>query len=210
MKQRLSLFLVLFLLPLITCANTANVLNTRLANLNTYSAHFKQLVYSEDGDLLQKTSGEVAIERPGKFRWVTQTPMRQVIVSNGKLLWVYEPDLEQVTIRRLQQNLGQTPLLLLTTKDVILQKQFAVKSLSASQGMQRYQLIPKSTQDGFKRIVLGFNGDKLSYLELNNQLNQTTKINFSKVVLNHKLANKLFSFSPPKGVDVVNTVKQAQ
>ncbi|OGT29637.1 MAG: outer membrane lipoprotein carrier protein LolA [Gammaproteobacteria bacterium RIFCSPHIGHO2_12_FULL_35_23] len=195
---------MLLFLPMIVMAGAVEDLNSKLAGITSITANFKQQVLSEDGTPLQTSKGSMAILRPGKFRWTTTSPLNQIIITNGTKLWIYEPDLEQVTIQNLTNNIGQTPLLLLTNKDIVLQNNFLVEQISTTQVGEWFKLLPKANNSSFKQITIGFVQNKITYLKLLNQLGQTTEIFFSQVKINSPLSANLFSFKIPSNVDVIN------
>ncbi|MBU2545915.1 MAG: outer membrane lipoprotein chaperone LolA, partial [Gammaproteobacteria bacterium] len=152
---------------------------------------------------LQKSLGTLELQRPGKFRWEVTKPMRQLIVTDGKTVWIDEPDLQQVTIRSLDIDSQQTPILLLTNHAYLMNK-FTISQLSAKASMQRFLLIPTNKQEAFGQIIITFQKDRLNQMEFSNQLDQKTQLIFSDVKMNPALDAKLFVFTLPKGVDVID------
>ena len=118
--------LLLFFPCLIFAATPVQQLQNNLSHIKSLSAKFTQTIKGDDGSVMQKSSGQLDILKPGKFRWETFTPMKQLIVCNGKNVWIYEPDLEQVTVKPLNNSLSETPILLLTNK-TDLSSRFLVK-----------------------------------------------------------------------------------
>jgi outer membrane lipoprotein carrier protein len=200
-RLRFFTFFVLSLLAAASFANSANTLNQMLSKFNSLSANFTQRILGEKGQVLQTSTGKLSILRPGKFYWKTSVPLEQTILTNGKTLWVYEPDLEQVTVKALGTSLDKTPLLILTKRNTDLQKDFTIKVL----GDSRYQLTPKTAQSGFKQVTLQFKNGVISELDLINALNRKTLILFNNVKLNPRISDKQFNFKIPKGVDVVKS-----
>ena len=136
---------IVFLLSIIFVATAfakspAQILQQQLSRFQTMTANFTQVVVSSDGVELQKSTGTMAISRPGKFRWETLTPMKQSIITNGKTVWIYDPALQQVVIRKLNQSISQTPILLLTQTHVYLEKSFNIKQDDSKQSEQRFSL----------------------------------------------------------------------
>lgn len=184
----------------VASATSEQKLNQKLQQFNSLSANFTQKTYASDGSLLQTSKGSLLILRPGKFRWFQSSPIKQLIVTNGKTLWVYDPSLSQVTIKTLGDTLAQTPLLLLSKKDYALNEDFIVKELTNHQ----YEIISAQKNDAFKKVTLQFADNKISNLQLVSNLNQTTKIQFYNVKLNISISLNQFTFKPPKGVDVIS------
>jgi len=207
MKKIIFTIALIFLCISNVYAQTAaHELQNKLANLHSMIADFTQTITTEDGVVLQKTFGNIAMQRPGKFRWETTTGIKQLIVTDGTKLWIYDPELKQVTIRRLGSTVGQTPILLLTGSHVDLQNHFAINKVSKDQPGDWFQLMPKNKNNAFASVVIGFENNKIIALNFTNKLEQKTVILFSKVLLNQEnLPN--FSFTIPQGVDVIDEAK---
>ena len=210
MKYKL---LPIVLFGLIAAAQTSfaqsasQILQNKLEAFHSITANFDQQVFNADKTVLQKSGGNMAIQRPGKFRWNTDEPLKQLIVTDGKKVWVYDQDLEQVTIQLLGNNIGQTPVLLLTSSHAYLDKSFTITQLKSTGNDQWFKLVPKNNDEMFNTIKIKFTGNILDEMQLNNQLGQMTEIDFTNVVLNPSLDASLFNFSPPKGVDVIDQTK---
>jgi len=171
-------------------------------DVRTYSAHFQQVVLDENKRSLQETSGTLWIERPGKFRWDYGKPSNQQIVGDGKRLWVYDPDLKQVSVRSLSGAVGDTPAQLLAGSGDW-EQYFTVKQLGKDGGLDWIQMSPKKKDSGFDFIRLGFAGRMLRTVELIDGLGQTTRITLSAARENTKIDAAKFKFTPPAGVDVI-------
>lgn len=165
------------------------------------SADFKQVSYNKAGQAAQASFGEFYLSRPGKFRWNYQKPFAQEIVSNGGKVWFYDADLEQVTVKQLDDSLGSTPALLLTGQVDIDQK-FVLEEQGNDDDLNWVRLSPKNEESGFKYILIGLNHGQLGGMELSDNFGQLTRIYFSNIKLNPVLQDSLFNFTPPKGVDV--------
>ena len=187
-------------------ANTPeDKLHALLSAIVTYQGDFTQKVYDGDLNLLQSSSGQVYISRPDKFRWVYDLPYEQIIVSNGRKVWIYDADLEQVTIKPLSPAVGEMPAALLSGKSEMLNQQFGVSIEALRDQRTRYTLLAKDEDTSFDRIVLTYRGDVLEQMLLKDGLGQSTLLEFSSVQHNVKFDNALFSFAPPEGVDVIET-----
>lgn len=197
----------LFLIALLVTASSAfsesagDILQGKLNAIRSMSANFSQVVKAKNREV-SRSNGFMALERPGRFRWQTKNPMAQVVVADRKKLWVYDVDLEQVTVKKQEKGLGGTPALFLSGYDETVTRDFDVK---ASQRGKRdlYDLHAKSSKANFQRMKLVFTGATLNSIELYDQLGQHTVVNLSNIKNNPKLAVNLFQFKPPKGVDVV-------
>ncbi len=165
-------------------------------------AQFSQTVFDRNGRKTQEATGDLFFSRPGKFRWVYQKPYAQLIVGDGKKLWVYDEDLDQVTVRKLDRAIGESPAALLAGSNDI-EKLFNLKPIGERDGMEWMEATPKSAEGSFERVRMGFKGDDLQVMELKDNFGQTTVLRFSGMVRNPSLGSSLFRFSPPKGADVI-------
>lgn len=207
MMRRLTLFLLAALLPpLVSAASVAPDPTASLArffsDVHSYQARFNQVVLDESLNIIQESSGTLWIERPDKFRWDYDLPFKQQIVADGSRIWVYDPELKQVTVRPLTGGLGDTPAMLLAGKGK-LDANFTVKSLGAQGKLSWAQLVPKRKDGGFEDIRIGFEQGRLRMLEMVDGFGQTTRVTLQAPRENKKIDAAKFSFTPPKGVDVV-------
>lgn len=177
-------------------------LKSFLASTKTLTANFKQAVLDENGKAKQTSYGVFYLSRPGKFRWNYQKPFQQEIVSNGGKVWFYDTDLEQVTVKKLDKSVGSTPALLLTG-DVAIEKEFTIEKQGDEAGMQWIKLLPKNAESNFKYVLIGLEKGVLGGMELHDNFGQLTRIYFSQVKSNADLKADLFTFTVPKGVDVL-------
>ncbi len=141
--------------------------------------------------------------RPGKFRWEYEKPYEQVIVGDGTRLWIYDKDLNQVTVRKLDRALGSSPAALLAGSNEI-DKIYELSNLGSQEGLDWLEAVPKSKENAFERIRLGFSQQGLEAMELRDQFGQVTVIKFASVERNPKLSPDVFRFTPPKGADVIS------
>lgn len=176
-------------------------LKTLLQTSASLAADFKQVSYDKAGHPAQSSFGKFYLSRPGKFRWNYQKPFEQEIVSNGGKVWFYDNDLEQVTVKKLDDSLGSTPALLLTGQ-VNIEEKFNLEDQGKEDDMNWVKLSPKNEESGFKYILIGLNAGQLGGMELSDNFGQLTRIYFSNIQLNPKLSDTLFNFKAPQGVDV--------
>lgn len=175
-----------------------------VAQARSGQAQFEQTVLDRAGRKVQVASGTFQFQRPGRFRWTYDKPAEQVIVGDGTRFWVYDRELNQVTVRKLDLALGATPAALLAGSDDI-ETAFMLADGGATNGLEWVEALPKNKESGFERVRMGFNAQSLpEAMELKDQFGQTTYLKFSKVEKNPKLGPELFSFTPPKGADVVS------
>lgn len=170
--------------------------------VNSISAQFKQVVRDESGSAIQESSGTLWIQRPNKFRWDYVAPYKQQIVADGKRLWVYDPGLQQVSVRPLTNGLGGTPAMLLAGKGR-LEENFKIKSLDAQDNLEWVQLTPRHKDSGYEDIRIGFANGKMRVLEMVDGFGHTTRVMFEAPRENARIDAERFSFTPPEGVDVV-------
>lgn len=165
------------------------------------SADFKQVSFNKAGQASQSSEGQFYLSRPGKFRWNYQKPFAQEIVSNSGKVWFYDADLEQVTVKQLDDSLGSTPALLLTGQ-VDIDEKFVLEEQGNDDDLNWIRLSPKNEESGFKYILIGLNHGQLGGMELSDNFGQLTRIYFSNIKLNPVLQDGLFNFKPPQGADV--------
>lgn len=190
-------------------AQPAADLSHLLNALHTMRASFTQKVVDNHGKVLQQSSGQMSLERPGRFRWETKKPVPQVVVANGSKLWIYDPDLEQVTIRTLKHAAGETPALLLSDVNAVLDKDFGITQMEkGEQGWHWFTLTPKGKDNMFATIQLAFENGKVRQMKLQDHLGHATIIQFDHVESNMSLSPALFNFKPPKNADVINEAQQ--
>ena len=183
-------------------ASGLDQLHAFLTGTQSAQGAFKQVVVNKDGRTTQTTSGTFAFQRPGKFRWTYEKPFDQLIVGDGEKVWVYDRDLNQVIVRKLDAALGATPAALLAG-DNALEKNFTLLAGGESDGVQYVAATPKSAESQFTRIRLGFVDELPRSMQLIDAFGQTTELTFSDVRRNPKIATDAFEFKPPKGADIV-------
>lgn len=199
--SRLFISLCLLAPALPVQANDVANLQATLSAMRTMQGEFTQTVTARSGKT-QVSRGDFAIQRPGKFRWHYSKPYEQLIVGDGKEVWLYDPDLEQVTVRSIDNALDASPAALLSG-DNNLDKRYTLKGLQPRDGMAWVEASPKQSESNFDRVRLGFANNEIRKMELEDSFGQTTKIEFRSVTLNGKPDSNLFRFTPPKGADVI-------
>ena len=192
---------ILLLSPLAQ-AGAIDQLHRFLQSTRTLKADFAQIVIAKNGRKPQQSSGIVSISRPGKLRWEILKPYPQLVVGDGEKIWIYDQELQQVTVRKAGQAISGSPAALLAGNND-LEKNFDLKEAGNADGMAWVEATPKSNESGFERVRLGFAGADLKAMELNDSFGQTTQVSFSKIERNPALPANHFKFTPPAGVDVV-------
>lgn len=180
-----------------------DTLKSYLKETTSGTANFTQIVYDRSMRKLQETSGTMQFARPGRIRWAYEKPYEQLIVGDGDKLWIYDKDLNQVTVKAMTQALGGSPAALLAGSNDI-EKEFRLSSAGAQEGLDWLEAIPRSTDSTFQKIRMGFGRNGLEAMDLTDSFGQTTVVRFNAIVRNPKHAPDLFRFTPPKGVDVIS------
>lgn len=193
---------LLLLLPGLVYADAVQQLKTFFQNTTTMRAQFHQTVLDNMGGKVQDVTGSMQLSRPGKFRWDYNKPFVQLIVGDGHKVWLYDPELNQVTVRPLDKVLGSSPAALLAGGTEI-DRNFILKNDGGQGQLDWVEARPKDQDSGFERVLLGFKDGLLQEMELHDNFGQTTVIEFQKVERNPRLDAQAFRFVPPQGADVV-------
>ncbi|HEX5055972.1 MAG TPA: outer membrane lipoprotein chaperone LolA [Gammaproteobacteria bacterium] len=194
--------LLLVAAPVARAGKGLDLLQSYTSSLKTLQAGFTQTQFDDKMRQLQVTSGEFFLKKPGRFRWEYKQPYSQLIVSDGKSLWIYDPELEQAVLKPLDQALGATPIALLTGEQP-LQEQFNIVELSNIDGREFVQLEPKVKDTDYALMLLALTDKGLEAMELKDRLGQVTRIELLQPRLNVDIDDARFNFKPPKGVDIV-------
>lgn len=195
-------FPLLFLLPFLAHADAVQRLKAFYQSTPAMKAQFKQTVLDRKGQKVQEVTGSMQLLRPGKFRWDYQQPYVQLIIGDGQKIWLFDPDLNQVTVRTLDKMLGSSPAALLAGSQEV-EKVFDLKNAGRQDELEWVEATPREKDGSFDHVLLGFNGEQLAEMELHDNFGQTTVIEFSRIERNPKLDNRAFKFTPPAGADVV-------
>jgi len=177
-------------------------LHAFLAGAKTFSADFTQRIFDERMQAIGRSSGKLFFSRPGRFRWEYREPSPQEIVGDGKRVWFYDSDLDQVTVKPFDKALGSTPALLLTSQRPV-ESDFKLRDLGGDDASTWVELKPRTDDASFTTIRIGFAGAVLRQMELVDTFGQLTQLKFSGVRENPELDPGLFRFTPPAGVDVI-------
>jgi outer membrane lipoprotein carrier protein len=174
--------------------------------LKGLDASFTQQVYDPNGRKADASAGSVRLSAPRQFRWEYRQPAPQLIVADGDHIWIYDPELEQVTVRQQSLEEQDSPLSVLIDPTG-LDRQYRVTEGGRSGGLDWLVLAPRKADDApFQKARLGFGAGGLARMELTDGLGQRTVIGFSGWKRNPVFAANTFRFTPPKGVDVVGSV----
>lgn len=172
------------------------------ASTKTATARFEQQVHDRAGKVIERASGTFSFARPGKFRWTYDKPHKQVLVADGAKLWIHDPDLNQVTVKRIDRAISSTPAALLAGRDDITEL-FTLRDAGSADGLSWVEASPKAQDTGFERVRLGLRGRTLAAMELQDQLGGRTMLRFTELKANAPVAADAFTFVPPKGADVM-------
>ena len=183
-------------------AGAVDALHRFLETTKTLRAEFTQIVVAKNGKRPQQSSGVMSIARSGKFRWQIDKPFSQLLVGDGEKVWIYDADLRQVTVRKVDAALGSTPAALLVG-DNTLERNFTLREAGTREGLEWVEATPKAADSGFEKLQLGFAGNDLKAMELFDNFGQTTSLAFSRLERNPQIAPAQFRFTPPAGVDVI-------
>ena len=190
------------LLPTLACAAGVERFQAYLRSTQTASADFEQQVFDREKKLVQRSKGSFTLQRPGRFRWSYAQPYAQLIVGDGKRVWIYDEDLNQVTVRAMARALGSTPAALLAgAADV--ERAFELSDAGQRDGLEWVEAKPREREAGFERIQLGMGKAGVQAMELTDHFGQTTLLRFSNIARNPPVDPSAFRFVPPKGADVL-------
>ena len=210
MRHRVAAFLILSLgiAPALAGPSADTLAATRvdgfLGQLTSLSAEFQQVVTDAHGRVLERAEGTMTLARPGRFRWDYRVP-EQLIVSDGVTVWLYDVELEQVTVRAAGEALAGTPAMLLAGEGD-LSNEFEITDAGQQDGLDWSRLTPRRPDGDFRELRLGFAGRELRRMTFFDRLGQTTELELLQVERNPRFDSSLFKFVPPPGVDVVGRV----
>ncbi len=197
--------ILLLLAPSLALAlSPAQLLSQQLGSYQRLQADFVQYLLDASGTRLQETRGQMQLSQPRKFYWQTEDPFAQSIVSDGHQVWIYDPDLEQVTVQKLDTRVTATPALLLSGEHQLIEQQFEVLLTTASNGMQQFDLVPKDSESLYQSIRLFILDGKLKQMHVVDTLEQKTAMHFHNLVLNPSLPDQYFQFSIPAETDIID------
>ncbi|MDF4003965.1 outer membrane lipoprotein chaperone LolA [Luteibacter sp. PPL201] len=202
--KRLLLAATLFLscLPAFAAGPARERLDAFAKGLHSVTGRFSQTLSNANGDPGKTSSGTLALQAPREFRWETLAPYKQTIVADGSRVWLYDPDLEQVTVRKQSTEEAQSPLTVLTDLS-LLDRDFKVTEQGERDGLQWLRLKSTSKDPQFDYADLGFDASGLARMEFRDQLGNTTRIQFAGWQKNGPIPADTFHFVPPPGADVI-------
>lgn len=199
MKNMLAVLLFCLASPVLAAGGS---LQSRFAGLDGFSAEFTQRLYDADQQLQEESHGVLHLQRPDRFRLEYRDPYYQLYVADGRHLYFYDKDLEQVTMRPQQDALDNSPAMVLSNP-ARLDRIYRSAGPEARDGLDWYELTPHRPGGSFERIDLAFQGRTLRIMELQDSFGQTTRLEFRNFLRNPDFDPELFRFTPPPGVDVI-------
>ncbi|QBC45024.1 outer membrane lipoprotein chaperone LolA [Iodobacter fluviatilis] len=199
--RQFALTLLLTLTSQIALADATSSLKDYLNNTKSMQASFKQVVSDKQGKT-QTSSGILAIQRPGLFRWMSQKPFEQLLLADGKQFWIYDPDLKQAIVKDIGKALESSPAALLAGNNQF-ERLYTLSTLPTKDNIEWLEAKPKKADNSFDVIKLGFNQGQLAQMELHDHFGQTTRIYFSDININPKIDANQFRFTPSKDTDVI-------
>ncbi len=176
-------------------------LKTALKNMDNLSAEFKQTLLDEDKNIVQQSRGTLALQRPGKFAWIYTEPFEQRIIADGSELWIYDVELDQVTVKPIDEGISNAPIMILM-KDADVTQQFNVSEVGQRKYLYWVELEPRASDLEYSRIFIGLKDDSVRAMELQDQFGQSTQIVFDNLRVGVVHNPATFKFVPPDGVDV--------
>ena len=182
-----------------------------LAQTRSMRAAVEQLLIDQDGREIQETRAELLMRKPASFSWHVTEPWEELMVTNGELIWRYEPDLEQVTIQNFDTGLDRTPVMLLNGTAETIAEAYEVSGIDMGDGLVwRFILLPRKTTSLFERLSLTFAGDVLQEMQFEDSLGQQTSLSFTSVERNTGISDDSFRFVPPAEVEIIDNTVLAQ
>lgn len=184
-------------------ADAKSQLDAFVKQVRSATGTFTQSTQSSRGQPAPAQSGTFAFERPGKFRWAVEKPYEQLVLSDGKKLYQYDPDLAQVSVRSVGAAIGNAPAQVLFGEGS-LEQSFDIKPLPAKENLQWLRATPRTAEAGFSYMDMGFDGNLPTRIDILDAFGQVTRVEFTTIVPNPKVPASQFTFVAPAGVDVVN------
>jgi len=182
-------------------ADSIDTLNSFLKDVKSGRATFTQTVTSPDGKRSKKSSGTFEFQRPNQFRFVYLKPFEQTIVADGQKVWIFDPDLNQASSRKIDQALGATPAALLAGSNV--SRDFVLKAQASDKGLDWVLATPRQTEGSIQNLRIGFKGGELAAIEISDAFGQKSLLEFAGVVSNPGIAAERFRFQVPAGADLI-------
>jgi|TARA_B110000438_G_C15697265_1_gene599496 outer membrane lipoprotein carrier protein len=194
-------FIILFFcLPV--SANSDSELSNILSEMNSLTGNFKQKVSDKNGSILQEVSGQFFFKKPNLFKWDYLEPSKSQLISDGELLYLYDPDLKQVIISQLKKLGGVSPAMLLVNRDI--ESLFDISIIQDRKGINWFKALPKEPEKAnFKEVFISFVQEKLKGMRIIDGFDNTTEIEFIEVNRNKNINEAIFLFNTPEDIDII-------
>lgn len=208
MRNLLAIILVVGLMPACAANASEQSLNQFFQNVTFMQARFTQQVVDESGMTLERSTGNFYLSRPGKFRWnydsidPEYSDIGQQIIADGEYIFMYDPDLEQVTRRNMEDALSQVPSLVLVQTGSQLQDYFSITDFGLTDGLSWVALKPTAEEAGYDELMIGFAGQEMRSIVLRDGLGNETRLQMSGIDINSRLSSSVFNFEVPDGADM--------
>ena len=176
-------------------------LGEALRNMDNLSASFRQTLRDEDKNIVQQSRGTLALQRPGKFAWKYIEPFEQQIVADGTELWIYDVELEQVTVKPMDESISNAPIMILM-KQADIGEQFEIREVGQRKYLYWIELRPRASDLEYTDIFIGLEDGQVKAMELQDRFGQSTQIVFENLRVGVVHDPATFRFVPPPGVDV--------
>ncbi len=199
--MRIWILLLALLASPVVADNPEARLQKALRNMDNVSAEFKQTLRDEDKQVVAQSFGTVALQRPGKFAWIYTRPFEQRIIADGKELWIYDVELDQVTVKPMDAGLSSAPIMILM-KQADVGEQFTINEVGQRKYLYWIELVPRAGDLEYTHIYLGLEDDRVRAMELRDRFGQSTQIVFDNLRVGVVHNPETFRFEPPPGVDV--------
>ena len=209
---KFPLFIIISLISSLVAISSSVQANKTLdqfyQSTQSLQADFEQIVSDTRGKIIEKSTGNLIISRPDKFILEYIEPAEQKYISNGKTIWIYDVELEQVSIKHIEDGIGDSPALLLSSNTNIY-NHYTVSDVEVgkSDGLAWVQLLAKKPEMTFERVLLAFKGNTLMQMTMHDSFGQITELKFSQIQINKPFANRQFNFVPPVDVDVIGSAR---
>ncbi|XXB93224.1 outer membrane lipoprotein chaperone LolA [Achromobacter piechaudii] len=201
--HRLAVVAAMSLAPALSFAASAQEqLKSFVTTVTSATGSFSQYTVNNQGRTQPAQTGVFSFQRPGKFKWAVQKPYEQLVVSDGRVLFQFDPDLAQVTERKVDAAIGTSPAAILFGSGS-LEQSFDVSALPSKDGVDWLRAKPRTADAGFSRVDIGMKDNLPVRVELLDSFGQTTRVDLSAIAANPSLPAKEFEFTAPKGVDIV-------
>jgi outer membrane lipoprotein carrier protein len=171
--------------------------------MNALSGRFTQQLIDAEGETLQQSEGQFWLQKPGKLNWHTQAPFEQLLITNDENLWLYDPDLQQVTVKNIDKTLEQSPVSILSGNVENFNLHYVIEQKTGADNRDEFVLLPRAQEALFEQLTLTFNDGIIESMQLLDSLGQVTDITLLETQLNPEIDAEQFIFSTPPGTDVL-------